>query len=190
MPAALRPEAHEPVAKPPSRRWRLTDISAGAGYLETVTPFPAGTPVLLSIRAANSECLLDGVVRAYGGAYAAYARDELGFKTEMTYNLLASDISGKWDWDGGSGRAGANVVDDLRTLLALTPSFRLLIAHGYSDMVTPYAASRYVLDHLPPMGDPMRTQLRLYRGGHMLYLDPGSRHAFSSDAKAVYQEAP
>jgi carboxypeptidase C (cathepsin A) len=134
--------------------------------------------------------LLDGVVRAYGGAYAAYARDELGFKTEMTYNLLASDISGKWDWDGGSGRAGANVVDDLRTLLALTPSFRLLIAHGYSDMVTPYAASRYVLDHLPPMGDPMRTQLRLYRGGHMLYLDPGSRHAFSSDAKAFYQEAP
>jgi carboxypeptidase C (cathepsin A) len=134
--------------------------------------------------------LLDGVVRAYGGAYAAYARDELGFKTEMTYILLASDISGKWDWGEGSGRAGANVTDDLRTLLALTPSFRLLVAHGYSDMVTPYAASRYVLDHLPQMGDPTRAQLRLYRGGHMLYLDPGSRHAFSSDAKAFYQEAP
>lgn len=63
-PAAVRPEAHEPVAKPASRRWRLTDISAGACYLETVTPFPAGTPVLLSVRVANSECLLDGVVRA------------------------------------------------------------------------------------------------------------------------------
>jgi carboxypeptidase C (cathepsin A) len=143
-------------------------------------------------QAANRgpDPLLDGVVRAYGGAYAAYARDELGFKTEMTYILLASDISGKWDWEGGSGRAGANVVDDLRTLLSLTPSFRLLVAHGYSDMVTPYAASRYVLDHLPQMGDPMRTQLRLYRGGHMLYLDAGSRHAFSTDAKAFYQEAP
>jgi carboxypeptidase C (cathepsin A) len=134
--------------------------------------------------------LLDGAVRAYGGAYAAYARDELGFKTEMTYILLASDISGKWDWGQGSGRFGANVVDDLRTLLALRPSFRLLIAHGYSDMVTPYAVSRYVLDHLPQMGDPTRAQLRLYRGGHMLYLDPGSRHAFSADAKAFYQEAP
>ncbi len=65
LPGALRPEAHEPEAKPPSRRWRLTDISAGACYLETVTPFPAGTPVLLSIRAAaNTECLLDGMVRA------------------------------------------------------------------------------------------------------------------------------
>ena len=62
--AAGRPEAHEPVAKSASRRWRLTDISVGACYLETATPFPAGTPVLLSIRAADTECLLDGVVRA------------------------------------------------------------------------------------------------------------------------------
>ena len=44
-------------------RWRLTDISAGACYLETAAPFPAATPVLLSIRAMNTECLLDGVVR-------------------------------------------------------------------------------------------------------------------------------
>jgi hypothetical protein len=64
LPAAIRPQAHDPAAKPASRRWRLTDISAGACYLETVTPFPAGTPVLLSIRVANSECLLEGVVRA------------------------------------------------------------------------------------------------------------------------------
>src|SRR5271157_458223 len=46
-----------------SRRWRLTDISAGACYLETAAPFPADTPVVLSIRALNTECLLDGVVR-------------------------------------------------------------------------------------------------------------------------------
>jgi hypothetical protein len=63
-PAATHRDAPEPVAKPAARRWRLTDISAGACYLETVTPFPEGTPVLLSIRAANSECLLEGVVRA------------------------------------------------------------------------------------------------------------------------------
>ena len=45
-------------------------------------------------------------------------------------------------------------------------------------------------DLVPQLGDPMRAQLRLYRGGHMLYLDPGSRRAFSADAKAFYQEAP
>src|SRR5580704_2354438 len=149
--------------------------------------FAVDDPYPDRVAGRGPDPLLDGVVRAYGGAYAAYARDELGFKTEMTYILLASDISGKWDWGEGSGRGGADVSDDLRTLMALTPSFRLLIAHGYSDMVTPYAATRYVLDHLPQMDDPTRTQLALYRGGHMFYIDPQSRKAFSADAKAFYQ---
>jgi carboxypeptidase C (cathepsin A) len=81
----------------------------------------------------------------------------------------------------------ASSSEDIRELLALNPSFRLMIAHGYSDMVTPYAASRYVLDHLPPIGDPSRTQLSLYRGGHMFYIDPESRKAFTADAKKFYQ---
>lgn len=45
------------------RRWRLADISAGACYLETAEPLPVGSPVLLSIRTAETECLLDGTVR-------------------------------------------------------------------------------------------------------------------------------
>jgi len=44
-------------------RWRLTDISAGACYLEAATPFSADTPVLLSIRVLDTEYLLEGVVR-------------------------------------------------------------------------------------------------------------------------------
>jgi carboxypeptidase C (cathepsin A) len=137
--------------------------------------------------ARGPDPLLDGLTRAYGGSFAAYARDELGFKTEMTYILLASDVAGKWDWDGGRGTASAS--DDLRELLSVIPSFRLLVAHGYSDMVTPYAVSRYVLDHLPPLGDPSRTQLSLYRGGHMFYIDAESRKAFSADAGKFYQSA-
>jgi carboxypeptidase C (cathepsin A) len=126
--------------------------------------------------------ILDALVRAYGGAFAGYARDELGFKTDMSYLLLAGEIAGKWDWE--QGHAGASVTDDLRVLLAFTPSFRLLIAHGYSDMVTPYAVSRYVLDHFPPFQG--RATLKLYRGGHMFYLDPASRKGFTADARALY----
>jgi carboxypeptidase C (cathepsin A) len=143
-------------------------------------PFPE------QINARGPDPLLDGLTRAYAGNFSTYAREELGFKTEMTYILLASDIAGKWEWEGG-GRAAASVSDDIRELLALTPSFRLMVAHGYSDMVTPYAATRYVLDHLPPIGDPSRTQLRLYRGGHMFYIDPESRKTFNADARTFYQ---
>jgi hypothetical protein len=58
------PAAAEPVRshlRP--HRWRLTDISAGACYLEAAAPFPDGTPVLLSIRVLDAEYLLEGVVR-------------------------------------------------------------------------------------------------------------------------------
>jgi carboxypeptidase C (cathepsin A) len=138
------------------------------------------------LRAARGpDPILDGVSRAYGGAMASYARNELGFKTEMTYTLLSSQVTSGWDWHGG--RLQASAEDDLRTLLAFSPTFRLLIAHGYSDMITPYGMTRYALDHLPPMAPPGRAQLKLYRGGHMLYLDPASRKAFSADAAAFYR---
>lgn len=130
--------------------------------------------------------ILDGVARAYGGAFAAYARNELGFKTEMTYTLLASDVAGHWDW-GGTGRADAGIESDLRVLLAFSPKFRVLIGSGLSDLVTPYAETRYVLDHLPPENPPGRAVLKTYRGGHMLYLDPASRKAFTADAAAFYK---
>ena len=51
------------ISSPGTKRWRLTDISAGACYLESTTPFPADTPVLLSIRRSHTECPLQGVVR-------------------------------------------------------------------------------------------------------------------------------
>ncbi|MGA9323015.1 MAG: carboxypeptidase [Xanthobacteraceae bacterium] len=148
--------------------------------------FAVDDPNPESASARGPDPFLDGFIRAYGSAFVAYARDELGFKTEMTYNLLAPEISGKWDWEDGGGHSPPSAAEDLRQLLALTPSFRLMIAHGYSDMVTPYAVSRYVLNHMPPNVEGERTELKLYRGGHMFYTDPQSRKAFATDARTMY----
>ena len=145
--------------------------------------FAADDPYPERRSSRSPDPILDVVTRAYGGAMASYARNELNFKTEMSYTLLASDVH--WDWQ--NGRVQASAEDDLRTLLAYDSSFRLLIAHGYSDMITPYAMTRYVLDHMPTFDPPGRAQLKLYRGGHMIYLDPESRKAFSADASAFYR---
>ncbi|HZP70018.1 MAG TPA: carboxypeptidase [Pseudolabrys sp.] len=148
--------------------------------------FAVDDPYPESRSSRGPDPILDAVTRAYGGAMASYARNELGFKTEMTYALLASDVTSHWDWQGG--RVQASTEDDLRVLLAFGPSFRLLIAHGYSDMITPYAMSRYVLDHMPAFDPPGRVQFKLYRGGHMLYLDPDARRTFSADVAAFYRD--
>lgn len=139
----------------------------------------------------NDDPVLDGFTRAYGGAFAAYARNELGFASEMTYTLLNKDVNSRWEWAAGrrgGSRATASVSTDLRDLLSVIPTFRLVVAHGYSDTLTPYGMSRYVLDHLPPLLAGNRTALRLYRGGHMFYTDPASRRAFFEDIAAFYRD--
>jgi carboxypeptidase C (cathepsin A) len=151
--------------------------------------FAAPDPYPESDYDRGDDAILDGFTRAYGGAFADYARNELGFKTEMTYSLLDGDISRRWEWGGGS-RFQASATDDLRQLLASNSAFHLLIAHGYSDLVTPYSVSRYVVDHLPPSLAGGRVGLKLYRGGHMFYTKADQRAAFTADAKAFYASHP
>lgn len=145
-----------------------------------------------STTSRNDDPILDGFTRAYGAAFAAYARDDLGFRTEMTYSLLNTGVNRRWEWNdgrGGDGRANASASDNLRDLLSTIPRFRLAIYHGYSDALTPYGPSRYVLDHLPPPLAEGRTELRTYRGGHMFYVDPASRRQVAEDARRFY-DAP
>ena len=158
---------------------------------EVVSPYDAAStapdPFPEAEGAEGSDHILDGYLMALGGTFADYARQQLGFKTEMTYTLLNREVSGKWDW--GGGRAQASVARDLRELFALNPGFRVLISHGRSDLVTPYGASRYLLDHMPAIGGESRAQLKIYRGGHMFYLEPDARAAFTADAAAFYRGA-
>jgi carboxypeptidase C (cathepsin A) len=146
--------------------------------------FAAPDPFPESDTAKNDDPILDGFVRSYGGAFVQYARDQLTYKTEMTYTLLADGINGRWDWGRGS-RSQISASDDLRQLLSLNPSMRVLIAQGYSDLVIPYAVNKYVVDHLPEDIN-RRVTFKLYRGGHMLYTRPPSRTEFTADAKAFY----
>lgn len=131
--------------------------------------------------------VLDGFSRALGGAFVGYARDHLGFKTDMTYAVLNSEVNGKWEWQTGSRGSPPSASDDIREFLSVNPSFRLLVAHGYADLVTPYTVSRYVIDHLPDFGDPDRVQLKVYPGGHMYYFAAQSRVDFAKDARTFYQ---
>ena len=142
-------------------------------------PFPE------SRGARGPDPVLDGFTRAYAGAFVGYARAELGFRTDLTYVLVSGETSGHWNWREG-GRGEPSVSDDLRILLAFHPSFRLVIAHGYADLVTPYMASRYVLDHLPPFTQPERAQLQLYPGGHMFYVSDEARQSFTTDMRAFF----
>ena len=145
--------------------------------------FTVPDPVPGSNLDRGGDPMLNGFTRALSGVFVSYAREELGFKTDITYTLLANTRG--WDWGGGIRDAG--VTNDLSALLTLDQSFRLLVTHGRSDLVTPYGVSRYLLDQLRPVAAPERVQLATYRGGHMFYFSDEQRRAFTADAKLFYQ---
>jgi carboxypeptidase C (cathepsin A) len=160
------------------------------GQSRVASPYDAATlepdPYPEALGAEGDDPVLDGYLQALGGAFAGYAANELRFKTPMTFNLLNREVAGKWNW-GHGGRGQASAVNDLRELLGLNAKFRVLIVHGRSDMVIPYAVTRYILDHLPPIGEPGRVALKVYRGGHMFYFSPQGRAEVARDAAAFYQ---
>ena len=94
-------------------------------------------------------------------------------------------MSSRWDW--GGGRSTHEIVGDLRGVLANDPRMRVLVAHGASDLVTPYFENQMIIDQMPPFASPERLKLSVYGGGHMFYSRDASRRAFREDARALYR---
>jgi carboxypeptidase C (cathepsin A) len=121
-----------------------------------------------------------------------YLYDTLGVRTDLPYRLLNRDVVRQWNWRSGlGGREGhAGAADALREVLANNRTFKVVIAHGMTDLVAPYLTSRYVVDHLPQTLTADRVTLNLYPGGHMMYLRPGSRARLHADAARLYSPLP
>jgi carboxypeptidase C (cathepsin A) len=124
-------------------------------------------------------------------AYNVYVRTELGFETELPFRLLDEGPARDWDWEGvrgGSGRTDG-AMGDLAEVMALTPGLGLLVVHGRTDMVTPYMASRWLLDRIDlPEEIRANAGLEVLDGGHMMYLIPAQRKALGAAAARFYRE--
>jgi carboxypeptidase C (cathepsin A) len=169
------PEAHD-VRSQDGRLYSLYEMS-----LSIADPAPEGID-----NDDSPDPLLEGYGHAYGNAFAGYAADSLGFKTDLTYRLLDDEVNRKWEWREG-GHHILSTSADLRKLLALNPSLHVLIAHGYFDAVCPFSATRWLATHLPVGA--ARVTLKVYPGGHMLYTRPTSRAALASDVNQMVSTA-
>jgi carboxypeptidase C (cathepsin A) len=117
-------------------------------------------------------------------AVDVYAR-RLGWKYEFRYDLLNHNVNSAWDW--GRGLSGNESASALRRVLALDPHLRVLIAHGFTDLVTPYFGAKLLIDQIPDFGAANRVTLAVYPGGHMLYTRDESRKALRRDAQRLFE---
>ena len=139
---------------------------------------------------SGPDPVLDPAVPVWTTAFVAYVRDALNYRTDLTYRLLNRDISGRWDYGTSPTHQGfAGSLDELQAARTMNPALQVLVVHGYSDLVTTYFASRYLIDQLPPLAGVAPIELRVYGGGHMFYTRPESRRALRRDARAVYERA-
>jgi carboxypeptidase C (cathepsin A) len=136
----------------------------------------------------GDDAVLTALTAPLTSAMVDHLSRTLGWRvTNARYNLLNESINGQWRY--GRGRRSPQVVDDLKQALALDPKLRVMVAHGLTDLVTPYFASELVLRQIPPYGNDRRLSLATYPGGHMFYFRDASRGAFKADAERLYQEA-
>ncbi|UCI06651.1 S10 family peptidase [Mesorhizobium sp. B1-1-8] len=139
-----------------------------------------------SAHIAGPDPVLDRSVPVLTSAFVAYARDELNYHTDVSYRLLNGEISHNWDY-GTSGQGYAGVMNDLQRARSLNPSLGVVIVNGYTDLVTPYLASRYLVNQIPSLADAKPIRLDVVEGGHMMYLRPDGRRALKEAASELYQ---
>jgi carboxypeptidase C (cathepsin A) len=155
-----------------------------SAYDPTVTAFD---PSPHAAESYFSDPVLDAIGPPVTGAMIELYRGPLKWRVDQPYRLLNHEVNGQWNW--GRGRAGPEVVGDLRHALASDRDLYALVAHGANDLVTPYFASQLILDQLPVFGSADRLKLAVYGGGHMFYSRDASRSAFRADAQRLYRRA-
>lgn len=116
-------------------------------------------------------------------AVTDYVTGTIQWHPGSLYRYADRSISKRWNYPAGR----VDATDDLRKALAIDPKIKLLIGHGATDFVTPYLASRIILDQFPPAMTEGRTWLSLYPGGHGFYERPSSRLRFREDVRRLYK---
>jgi len=131
---------------------------------------------------------LDPLIAPVTTSLNAYVLEELNYKTDMRYELMNPDVLQAWNWaEAGLGDL-PGVGSRLRSGLSLNPDLKVLIAHGYFDLATPYFASKYIMERLE-LDEAIFPNLRLsvYPGGHMFYTRTDARENLYRDARALYE---
>jgi carboxypeptidase C (cathepsin A) len=156
-------------------------LSPYDGMIETADIAPD------SARISGPDPVLDRSVPVLTSAFTTYVRDELNFRTDVSYRLLNGEVSGNWDYGTTPSRQGyAGVMDDLQRARSLNPALRVLIVHGYTDLVTPYMTSRYLVSQLPFLPGAKPIRLDVVDGGHMMYFRHDGRQALKEAASELY----
>ena len=125
---------------------------------------------------------MNAIVPPYTAVYNQYIRQELGYETDLNYEILSFKVNENWKYQGGQF---PDTSEGLRAAFAKNPFMRVLVAQGYYDLATPFQAAYYSLAHMG-LDRALRDNVTIaeYDAGHMMYLHEPSLAKLKADAAA------
>ena len=132
---------------------------------------------------------LTGIERVFAGGINQLLRSVVGLETERLYSLLSTEVNEAWKRDEQKHVFDTVVgaTDDLRFAMSMNPFMKVLITHGYYDLVTPYFSSQRLVEQMRLLPEQReRLSMKHFGGGHMFYTWDESRRAFRDWVRAAY----
>ncbi len=126
-----------------------------------------------------------GIDGGYTAAFNAYARGDLGYKTDRQYVTIGG-VSG-WDWKlGGRGGRDSEVYMSVAPYIGRTlrenSGVKVFVGAAWYDFATPFFGAEYSLSRMGMPAD--RIQFHYYDAGHMMYVRDQDRAKLSADIRA------
>lgn len=125
----------------------------------------------------------------YTAALNAYIRGELGFESDLNYEILTGKVQ-PWNYGPARNRY-ADVAESLRSAMSQNPSLKVLVCSGHYDLATPPMAMTYTMTHMG-LDESVRKNITqtYYECGHMIYLREADLAKLRKDTEAFYTGKP
>jgi len=126
---------------------------------------------------AGERFEFDPSMSATQGPYTAtlndYLRGELGFESDLPYEVLAN-LYQSWSYKDVENRY-LNVAETLRKAMSINPHLKVHVANGYYDLATPYYATLHTFAHMGLTSEQRENvSMSFYEAGHMMYVHRAS----------------
>ena len=125
----------------------------------------------------SADPSMDAIMGPYTAAFNHYVRAELGFLSDLPYEVLSHSVNNGWSYKEFEGQH-VSVAEKLSAAMRANPYLRVYVACGYHDGATPYLSAQHTMAHLRvPEQVRANIEFRYYEAGHMMYVHEPSRIA-------------